>query len=188
NIGEDAQPYVHCDNALQELAYLRYSVLNQGYHEDVLALWQEEGCYDEIAMRLGYRLRMIETQIPTQIGAGEQLTMTIKLQNDGFGGIYNPRGFEIILRSTIDGTLYRFPMENSHDPRQWLPNLGEITLPITIDLPADLPSTDYEVLVNLPDPSPALYGIPEYSIRLANEGVWESDRGFNNLQVTITVN
>ncbi|MDX2076915.1 MAG: DUF4832 domain-containing protein [bacterium] len=182
NIGEDAQPYVHCDNALKELAYLRYSVLNRDYHEDVLALWQEEGCYDEIAMRLGYRLRLIETQMSAQIGAGEQLTMTIKLQNDGFGGIYNPRGFEIILRLS-GGIEYRFPMENVHDPRQWLPDLGEIELPITIDLPIDMPEGEYAVFINLPDPSPSLYGIPEYSIRLANAGIWEAETGLNYLGV-----
>ncbi len=186
NDNEEAQPYIHCEDALRELEYLRYSVLNRDYHQTVLALWEEEGCYDAIAMRLGYRIRLIQTQLPAQIGAGETLNMTITLQNDGFGSIYNPRGFEIILRLS-DGTDYRFPMQTTHDPRYWLPDLGEITLPISIPLPVDMPQGEYAVFINLPDP--LLYDIPEYSIRLANAGIWEAETGLNYLTVlSITAN
>lgn len=187
NIGEDAQPYVHCENALQELAYLRFSTLNRDYHPDVMTLWQSEGCYDEIAMRLGYRLRLIQAEIPYQLIAGDIANITITLQNDGFASPYNPRGFEVILRAS-DGTLYPFSVSESHDPRRWLPDLGVIELPIQITLPEDMPSGDYDVLLHLPDPAPSLYGNSAYSIRFANEDVWEAETGFNYLVTTTVIN
>lgn len=186
NIGADAQPYVHCDNALQELAYLRFSTLNQDYHPDVLALWQEEGCYDQIAMRLGYRFRLIEASIPRFGRAGERVDMTITLQNDGFASPYNPRHFEVILRDS-DGDTYRFPIHDQHDPRRWSPDWGAFDLPITITLPHHMPNGDYDVLLNLPDPAPRLYDNPDYSIRFANADVWETTTGFNRLLATITI-
>lgn len=187
NDGEDAQPYIHCENALSELAYLRYSTLNRDYHEGVLALWEEEGCYDDIAKRLGYRFTLIQAELPTQATAGETITLNLTLKNNGFATPYNPRGFEIILRSLGDGTLYRFSIENTHDPRRWLPDLGDIQLPITLEMANDMPAGEYELLINLPDPTPSLYGNPDYSIRLANEGVWEAETGFNQLLATMVI-
>lgn len=186
NIGEDAQPYVHCDNALQELAYLRFSTLNHDYHPDVLALWAEEGCYDEIAMRLGYRLRLIQAEIPRLAVRGDHLKMTITLQNDGFASPYNPRLFELILRAS-DGTAHRFALHETHDPRRWSPDLGMIDISIAITLPDDMPMGDYELLLNLPDPAPRLYANPDYSIRFANADIWEAETGFNRLLATITI-
>jgi len=187
NDGEDAQPYIHCENALLELAYLRYSTLNRDYHEGVLALWEEEGCYEEIAKRLGYRFTLIQAEIPTQATTGETLTIHLTLKNEGFATPYNPRGFEVILRSLADDTLYRFAIENTHDPRRWLPDLGDIQLPIMLEIAHDMPTGDYELLINLPDPAPSLYGNPDYSIRFANEGVWEAETGFNKLLATIVI-
>lgn len=49
-----------------------------------------------------------------------------------------------------------------------------------------MPGT-YEAFLNLPDPEATLRRRPEYSIRLANEGVWEPSTGYNNLQATIAI-
>ncbi|MER3482885.1 MAG: hypothetical protein C4332_06750, partial [Meiothermus sp.] len=37
------------------------------------------------------------------------------------------------------------------------------------------------------DPAGTLYGRPAYSIRLANQNVWESSTGFNSLLKTVSV-
>ncbi|MCU0480956.1 MAG: DUF4832 domain-containing protein [Anaerolineae bacterium] len=185
NDAEDAQPYIHCENALTELAYLRYSTLNRDYQEGVLGLWEAEGCYDDIAKRLGYRFTLIQSEIPTQARAGETISINLTLKNDGFATPYNPRGFEIVLRSTRDGKIWYY--ESEQDPRRWLPDLGDIQLPITIQLGDDLPAGEYEILINLPDPMPSLYGNPDYSIRFANDGVWEAETGFNNLLATLVI-
>jgi hypothetical protein len=54
-------------------------------------------------------------------------------------------------------------------------------------LPINIPQGDYKLYLHLPDPEPALYGKPAYSIRLANDNVWEASTGYNNLNITINV-
>ena len=49
-------PRSECPAALAELALLHWTHLNSAYHPDVLADWQQGGCYAEVACRLGYRL------------------------------------------------------------------------------------------------------------------------------------
>lgn len=188
NFGADAQPYIGCSNALKDLKLLRFSVLNVLYHPDVLDYWKDNGCYNTIAKRLGYRLGLVDVPVmSSQALTGDIAHLTVILKNTGFAAPYNPRGFEIILRSHADGALYRPTLLATPDPRRWLPNLGEITLDLSLQLPNDIPAGGYDVLLNLPDPAPALYGRPEYSIRLATKGVWDATTGFNDLLVDMTI-
>jgi hypothetical protein len=181
NAAEDAQPYIGCENALAELARLRYSTLNEGYHEAVLQGWQAEGCYEEIAQRLGYRLRLLEGEFPTAITPNSLLTFSLILVNEGFASPYNPRGVEVALRSQQDGQVYPLTLQDVPDPRRWLPDDGPIELLIEANLPAELPPGDYELLLALPDPR--LPTRPEYHLRLANEHIWEANSGWHRLAV-----
>lgn len=187
NDDEEAEPFIGCENALEQLAYLRYSVLNATYHEGVLEQWQDEGCYDEIAQRLGYRFRLTQISIPQTFAKGGTFEAALTFINDGFASPYNPRGFEIILREQSSGKLYRLDVSNQFDVRLWLPDNGEFTLDIRAGLPIDIASGSYDLLLNFPDPSPTLYGNPEYSIQLANDDVWESSTGFNRLPIHIEI-
>jgi len=187
NNDSEAAPYIGCDNAVSDLELLRFSVLNILYHPGVLNGWRTQGCFDSIAKRLGYRLQLVESTIPSKIAAGQSLHLNLRLKNTGFASPYNPRGFEIILRSHADGSLYRPTLTTIPDPRRWLPDLGTFTLDIQTALAGDFPAGTYDVLLNLPDPAPLLYDRPEYSIRLANQGVWEPETGFNDLLVDVTV-
>lgn len=54
-------------------------------------------------------------------------------------------------------------------------------------VPADIPNGEYQVLLNLPDPTPKLYNRPDYSIRLANQNVWEANTGYNWLLQNVNV-
>lgn len=53
--------------------------------------------------------------------------------------------------------------------------------------PADIRQAIYEIFLNLPDPIPTLYANPNYSIQLANTGLWESATGYNKLNHNIAV-
>lgn len=44
-----------------------------------------------------------------------------------------------------------------------------------------MPAGSYELLLPLPDAYESLSGRPEYSIRLANEEMWEESSGYNRL-------
>jgi hypothetical protein len=187
NAAEDAQPFIGCENALQDLAYLRFSVLNIDYQEEVLQGWRAGGCFAEIAQRLGYRIRLIDADLPTQAAAGSDITLNLRLINTGFASPYNPRSFEVILRAADGGAVYRFAVTDQADPRGWLPDQGEFAVALTLQLPADLPPDDYTILLAFPDPQPSLYNRPEYAIRLANNAVWEAETGFNNLGAVLKV-
>lgn len=187
NDNEEAQPYIGCANALNELAMMRWSTINSGYHPGVLQRWRDEGCYDDIAPRLGYRFRLIDAAIPRSALSGAPFSVTVRMTNEGFARPYNPRGLELVLRHTVNGAITRTPV-GAGDIRLLLPGPGETkTLTLTAQLPARLATGDYEVLLNLPDPASSLNTRPEYSIRLANEGVWEPSTGYNRLLATVTV-
>lgn len=178
-----ARPYIQCANALAELKRMRWSALNIDYHPQVLNVWRRQGCFDSVAQQLGYRLRLLNLTYTPTVRAGTALTLTLRLRNDGFASPYNPRGLELVLRHQTSGALYRFDLRDRFDPRRWLPRTLAYTLNITQALPPDLPTGTYDLLLNLPDPAPSLYGRPQYSIRLANKGVWEASTGFNKLAV-----
>jgi hypothetical protein len=193
--------YGNCDNAILRLAERRFDVLNRGWCTETLQAWRDGGCYDEIAAKLGYRIRLISaTLAQTTIKPGSTFNLQIKLINDGYGKIYNKRDFEVVLKHKSTGGEHFLPFSD-HDPRFWLP--GEIQ---DIEFTTDIPATgmldgEYDVFVFLPDPHPALrnvrivnrFGDPAvlywspYAIRLANEGVWDENSGYNDLLLDLTI-
>ncbi|KAJ3055691.1 hypothetical protein HK097_009658 [Rhizophlyctis rosea] len=44
-----------CPTSLSRLQQEHYSLLNDAHHPDVLKFWQQNGCYDSIVSKLGYR-------------------------------------------------------------------------------------------------------------------------------------
>ena len=50
-----------------------------------------------------------------------------------------------------------------------------------------MPAGEYELYLNLPDPEVTLYNNPAYSIRLANENVWDETTGYNKLNIKIQI-
>jgi hypothetical protein len=180
----DAQPYIQCPNALADLARMRWSALNIEYQPQVLDLWRQQGCFPEIERRLGYRLRLVGADMPLQVAAGGLLQLRLAIANDGFAAPYNPRVVELVLRHAT--TRREYPFAVNADPRLW--GGGETqTVDVTVRVPPGIELGSYELLLNLPDPEPALRGRPEYSIRLANIGVWEASTGYNSLQATFEI-
>jgi len=184
-----AQPYITCRNALKELAYLRWSVLNSfnsGYGDgrNVLQRWERDGCMPEIKRRLGYRLRLLSSTISARVKPAGAFSMKIEMTNDGWASPYNPRGFEVLLRNRQTGNKYRLRLQES--VRRWLPGKTKV-VEITAGLPATMPAGEYQVLLNLPDPAAKLRNRPEYSIRLANQNLWEASTGYNFLLQTLFV-
>jgi hypothetical protein len=187
NEAEDAQPYIGCENALKDLALIRWSTINSEYHEGVLQRWKNEGCYDEVERRLGYRFRLIEATVASGVAPGGSLSVAVNMANDGWARPYNTRGLELILRNKSTGAVTRIPVSQG-DTRLFLPGPGETkTLNLAAQLPASVTPGNYDLLLNLPDPAPSLNTRPEYSIRLANQNVWEVQTGYNKLNASITV-
>jgi hypothetical protein len=71
----EAQPYIQCPVAIGELARLRWSAINTDYQPLVISLWKSQGCYAEIAQRVGYRFRLIGGEFPTRAFVGGPLAV-----------------------------------------------------------------------------------------------------------------
>jgi hypothetical protein len=178
----EVQPFVQCPSVLAHLSRIRWSALNIEFHPQVLDLWRQQGCFVEIAQRLGYRFRLFGAELPTTAAPGAPLPFRLGITNDGFASPYNPRPLELVLRNS--STRREFALPVAADPRFWAGGESQV-LSLSAAVPADLPQGTYEMLLNLPDPD--LRGRSDYSIRLANEGVWEPSTGYNNLLASVTI-
>jgi len=184
--GETCNPsaYSECDNSLIDLNRMHWSVLNRDYHKTVLNGWETNGCWDEIRRRLGYRFVIESGRLQNEVKPGGILTSEFTITNEGFASPYNPRNFEIVIRN--QDTDMEYALISNEDPRFWM--AGEtVDVTVTAGIPASLPEGNYDVFLHLSDPVEALRYRQEYAIHLANEGVWESETGYNSLGHTLTV-
>lgn len=180
----EAQPYIGCDNALQELKRMRWSVINSRYEQGVLDTWKNQGCMEEIKRRLGYRFKLVNSEISNSLKPGGKFFAKLEVENLGWASPYNPRLLELILRNRETNKEYYLRV--NEDPRRWLPGSNN-TVNVEAGLPKSITAGEYEIFLNLPDPTPRLYNRPEYSIRLANVDVWEESTGYNSLLRSIVV-
>lgn len=177
-------PFAQCSGMLQDLRRMRWDMLNLGYHPDVLSGWKQAGCYPEIQTHLGYRFVLLRSAIQDSVRPGGGLPVSLALVNEGWGKVFNPRGLELVLRE--EKTLARFTLPLANDPRRWGPG-DTVSLEVTGGIPAGMPPGEYGIFLNLPDPAARLHNRPEYSIRLANAGLWEDSTGLNSLRHAVVV-
>lgn len=176
----DCAPAGHAE---EEMAAMHYSYLNTTYNTNVNNDWDSMGCMVSIRKRLGYRFVLQSASFPATGAAGKSFQFSIQLVNKGYAAPFNPRTVELVLRNTKSLQVYKIDCHT--DIRNWY--TGNIQLAETIQLPNPIPAGQYELLLNLPDKYESISGRPEYSIRFANEGIWEESSGYNKLNHFITV-
>ncbi len=175
--------YCHCEGtekyngALKDMAIYHLTYLNNGYHPNVIQRWKNENCMDEIRRRLGYRYVLEEGQFTDKAEAGKPFQVILKLKNVGFAPAQNPRDAELVLTDASGKAVGSWKLES--DPRYWMPG-QQTTIDQTFNLPAGI-SGKMTLYLNLPDPYETLHDNPAFSIRLANEGTWKEDTGYNEL-------
>jgi hypothetical protein len=169
----------HCETALEEMDRMNWSFLNLNYSRIILDHWIDEGCFPEVERRLGYRFSLKKGEFNDFILPGGNLKFSVEIENTGFASPYNKREVQVILRS-FDNPDVIFESYLPEDPRIWFS--GETQeINYNIQVPDDAPEGMYELLLAFPDPMSRLRHNPEFSIRLANSGVWEESTGFNKL-------
>ena len=178
-------PGSDCSNTMKELEQMRWSALNRDFVTCVINSWVSGGCYEEMGKRLGYRFRLISSEMPNVAKIDSSFSFSFTVKNDGFAAPYNTRDLELILRSKSNGSIQKFKL--NFDPRTWLPDTGEIKISANINIPGSMTIGEFEVLLNLPDPYSTLKSNPSYSIRLANMDVWEPNTGFNSLHTSVKI-
>jgi Domain of unknown function (DUF4832)/Domain of unknown function (DUF4874)/Secretion system C-terminal sorting domain len=172
--------------ALKKMEYQRLSTGNVVFNSTMINRWKSENVFDEMSRRMGYRFRLINSSFPTATAQGSNLSFNFTIKNDGFASPYNSRDAELVLRAKSNGAITRIKINS--DPRFWLPDNDNILVNETVTIPANLATGEYDLLLNFPDPLASINTRPEYSIRLANQNIWETTTGYNSLQRSITVN
>lgn len=174
----DVSDYCKCNQSLKDMEDFHWSYLNNDYNKDVISRWETDNCLDEIKRRLGYRLSLTEVYHSSGSYAGEDFKVKIGIKNSGFAAPMNPRGIELVL---IDGngTKTTYDLSSNVDPRYWFAG-DTYTFETTIKLPSNAKG-DCVLYLNLPDPMSTLKSNPLFSIRLANDGIWNDETGYNKL-------
>ncbi len=162
------QPRTDCQNALIEFDKYNWSTKNRDYFPAVWNNWISQGCYSEIVKRLGYRFVL---KAVTFTNTQDNLNIVFDLKNIGFVNVFTDRKAYIVFRNQQG---QNFPYLLQTNVKQWNSDNNFTENINTTDLPDGL----YTTYLWLPDN--LLPNRPDYSIRLANNNVWES--GYNNLQ------
>src|SRR5690606_30781072 len=145
--------------------------------------WEEQGCMTDIKQRLGYRLVLQNAEFPKWQKKSKTFQFKINILNEGFASPYNPRTAYLVLRSVTSGNIHEIPLQTV--VQKWFS--GEHNISETVSLPPGIKKGKYELLLNLPDSYPSLKNNAVYSIRMANEGVWEDKTGYNKLNYIVNV-
>ena len=168
--------YSTCSNALDKMNRYSFDFLNTDYYPGVIDSWKSGGCYEEMRRRLGYRLELISSTLTPN-------SITINLRNTGFGHLANERRSYVVYRNVTTGVETALQIDG--DARLWLKG-GTHT--ISQNIPLLQPGT-YHLYLNLPDIYHDVMGLDQrYSVRFANVDTWESETGYNHLNLTLTVN
>jgi len=191
----ETPPRTDCPVALKELELFHWSYLNEYYHPDVIQQWRDQGCYNTIARKLGYRYHLksvlIRARRFTKIGTGDEavrLKVRMVIKNNGWAVPFNPRpAYLVVVHQETNAAV---TIALTDDIRPVFPAAGRTKAFRSVSTLVDSQVVGerglYELYLHLPDPAPGLATQPSASIRLANKEVWQQDNGHNLLgEITI---
>lgn len=166
-----------------EMSYLHWTFIQSGYSTVVTNMWRNNGTFDELNKKLGYRFQLVSGTFSDQVRPGAYIDVNLKIKNVGYAPLYNERPAFIVLKN--GSKTYNLPLNT--DPRKWLPN-GEVTeIHEGVKVPADVPAGTYQMYLYLPDKYESIASKPAYAVRFANSNVWDSSTGMNKLNASVTV-
>ncbi|ADB33473.1 conserved hypothetical protein [Kribbella flavida DSM 17836] len=163
-------------SASEEMARLHFSYLNIDYHQDVLASWGDN--ITTAKKQLGYRFALVRGTFTHTTRPRGDVSISLDIRNDGWAAPYNPRKVRLIFQ----GDRHSHTVTLRADPRRWA---SGTTTTLTQKVRAPAVPGRYRLLLEIADPR--LPNRPEYSVRLANQGVWQEATGYNDLAQTVTV-
>ncbi len=171
----------NCITALSEMASMHFSELNEDYESGVITIFKNGGCYNTIKQNMGYRFRLLNATYPTSAATGSSFNLQVALTNDGWASPFNQRPVFAVLDGA--GGTFTFPL--SYDPRSWKSG-QQANINQSFTLPS-MPVGTYRLSLWLPDNATNLRSDARYSIRLANQGTWDSSKGYNVLATNISI-
>jgi hypothetical protein len=173
--------------ALDEASARKLTMINRSWNINHIQLWKDaelpasgndpaESVYARLDRRLGYRLRIDAAEFIPGAKNGDPLGIRATIYNDGYAGIVRHRPVFVVF----DNGVNRYDIELTDvDARKW--RSGENRLDVSVTFPADMAAGEYAVALWLPDHYENLRGLPEYSVRFANRGLWDESKGYNRI-------
>jgi hypothetical protein len=160
-----------------------------------VATWEAGGCYDEIKRRLGYRFELGSVSYPPAAEVGQLVAIELRLRNEGWARITNPRSAYLVLRDgatprLVGGELAGYsslaPSQNEAQlVREWAPG-ADVTLRFSFGAPA---AGTYQLSLLLPDPTRP--DILDYAVKLttlrSGAPLYDPSSGENDLGLTMQV-
>jgi hypothetical protein len=173
--------------ALSEAAARTVTMLNRSWNLNHIQLWKDaelsasgnnpaESAYTRLDRKLGYRFRLDAAKFTTGAKKGDRFTITATIYNDGYASVIRQRPVFVVF----DNGDNRYDIAlTGVDARTW--RSGKNRLNASVTLPANMETGEYAVALWLPDYYENLRGLPEYSVRFANKGIWNESKGYNYL-------
>ncbi len=171
----------NCAAAVAAMESQHWSYLNREYNQTVIDGWIEDGCYAEIQQHLGYRFALDHVSHSATVAPGGVLELEVAVHNHGFASPFNERAVEIVLSN---GSERHTVQLTDLDARNWKAGVTSSFF-VRLRVPANLTGGEYTVSMRLPDEAAHLAGDSRYAIRLANDGVWNSETGDNVLTTVV---
>ena len=166
-----------------EMSRLHWTFIQSGYAETTTNYWRNNGTFDELNRKMGYRYQLVKGTYSDQVAAGAKLSVNLQLKNVGYAPLYNERHAYIVLKNGNN----TYPIRLASDPRTWLPNGVVTTINEQLTVPTNVPDGTYQLYLYLPDAYASIASDPRYAVRFANTNVWEAATGMNKLNASVTV-
>jgi len=177
-MNSDVDIYCKCSNAYKDLKDYHWTYLSN--HSYIVGVWKDQGCYLDATVRVGYRFVLNGASFSGTFAAGQDWGLKFCFTNYGYASLINERKLEFVVRSVSDPTKEQVYVADV-DPRTWYGGCTYV-YEDTLKLPDWIVAGEqYKVFINMPDVAPTLHGRPNYSIRFANQNVWEAETGYNLL-------
>lgn len=166
-----------------EMSRLHWTFIQNGYAPLITNRWRNDGTFDELNRRMGYRFQLVNGSYSDEIEAGDKLSVEMQIRNTGYAPLYNERHAYIVLKNAKRS--YRFPLDV--DPRRWAPNGEVATINEQITIPESIVSDTYDLYLCLPDAYATLADDPRFAVRFANKDIWDAALGMNRLNASVII-
>ncbi|CAF0951683.1 unnamed protein product [Adineta ricciae] len=168
-------PYNKAQNALVESKQQHMTYLNRDYDPPIYNAWGTT-VKQEFTRKLGYCFQLQSLSHSKEVAPGGLFSFSLKLRNIGFAAMHLTRPVKLTLDNGKTGsTRVTYNATLSVDPRTWTPEANVISIDRKLRIPANIKQGVWRLLLALPDGSTRLQSDVRYTVRLANENIWNAD-------------
>jgi hypothetical protein len=181
-----------CSAILSEGKQYHLAWLNVSYAPAMINAWKSEGCFAQVSGFMGYRLQLDSATHDTQAARGGAVALAVNLRNVGWARMFSDRSLVVQLRHRSTGAIITGKAGNL---ATLAPQATSSTaVPVSVAIPGDAPTGDYDVYLSAPDVFAATAGNPKFSVRFANADnsgagqTWDAAAARFKLGTTVRVN